>query len=102
MAAVREVGVEATMLRVDGYTDDKGDDGYNRTLSRRRAVSVLKALKKQVTRPAAHVRCVGDVTGASVEAFVVVARLVRWRKMRVVRTPAITAAASSAQEAFFR
>lgn len=41
---------KATTIKIDGYTDSKGSDGYNQKLSERRAASVLTALKKLVTR----------------------------------------------------
>ena len=37
-------------IKVDGYTDNTGNDAINNPLSRRRAESVAKALKKLVTR----------------------------------------------------
>lgn len=40
----------ASTIKVDGYTDNSGNDTINEPLSRRRAESVAKALKKLVTR----------------------------------------------------
>ena len=40
----------SSTIKVDGYTDNTGNDSINNPLSRRRAEAVAKALKKLVTR----------------------------------------------------
>ncbi len=47
-------------VRVDGYTDSKGADGYNRRLSRRRADAVARALRQHLRGPAPSLRAVGQ------------------------------------------
>lgn len=42
---------KATVIKVDGYTDNTGDDAINNPLSRRRAEAVAAELKALVTRP---------------------------------------------------
>lgn len=41
---------KTTTIKVDGYTDNSGNDAINNPLSRRRAAAVAAALKKLVTR----------------------------------------------------
>jgi outer membrane protein OmpA-like peptidoglycan-associated protein len=41
----------ATVVAIDGYTDDTGDDAVNVPLSERRAAAVQRALKPLVTKP---------------------------------------------------
>lgn len=41
---------KTTTIKVDGYTDDSGNDAINNPLSRNRAEAVARALKKLVTR----------------------------------------------------
>jgi len=46
-------------VRVDGYTDSKGSDGYNRRLSRSRADAVARALRQRLRASAPSLRAVG-------------------------------------------
>lgn len=41
---------KGTLVKIDGYTDDSGDDAVNQPLSERRAQAVVGAFKKMVTR----------------------------------------------------
>ena len=40
-----------TMIRVEGYTDSKGSEAYNQTLSEKRAMAVKNALTQQGVNP---------------------------------------------------
>lgn len=45
---IRENGADGT-IHVDGHTDDRGGDGYNRSLSHRRAVAVKDELARMLS-----------------------------------------------------
>ena len=47
-------------VRVEGYTDSKGSDGYNRRLSRSRAGAVTRALRQRLRASAPSLRAVGN------------------------------------------
>lgn len=56
-AAIHE-NPQLTLIRVEGHTDNQGDDSYNLQLSQRRAESVVRALLERGVDPA-RVRGVG-------------------------------------------
>ena len=47
VAAVIKSHPEITLMRVEGHTDDRGNDAKNQTLSEKRAESVVKYLVKK-------------------------------------------------------
>ncbi|KZZ11845.1 hypothetical protein A3749_07875 [Oleiphilus sp. HI0078] len=50
---------EKTVVTVEGHSDDRGNDAYNKALSQRRADSVSKVLTDKFGLPAARVKSVG-------------------------------------------
>jgi len=52
--------LNATTVRVNGYTDSKGSAAYNKNLSKRRADAVLAALKQRLAALKGSVRANGE------------------------------------------
>lgn len=50
---------KATVVKIDGYTDDSGNDAINIPLSKHRAQAVQKALKSLVTKPGITFKAAG-------------------------------------------
>ena len=59
-AAARLTELNATTVRVNGYTDSKGSAAYNKNLSKRRADAVLAALKQRLAALKGSVRANGE------------------------------------------
>ncbi|MFI0412350.1 OmpA family protein [Actinomadura sp. 3N508] len=59
VAAQINASKAATVVTIDGYTDDTGNDAINVPLSQRRAQAVQKALAPMVTKPGITYRAAG-------------------------------------------
>ena len=59
-AAKRLTELNATAVRVSGYTDSKGSAAYNKGLSKRRADAVLAALKGRLPSLTGTIRAYGE------------------------------------------
>jgi outer membrane protein OmpA-like peptidoglycan-associated protein len=59
VAAQINASRSATVVTIDGYTDNTGDDAINIPLSRRRAQSVQRALAPMITKPGITYRAAG-------------------------------------------
>lgn len=57
--AMSTVGMYTSVIEIAGHTDNRGTDGYNLTLSRRRAKSVVNYLVKNFNIPRDRLRAVG-------------------------------------------
>ena len=59
-AAARSTELQATTVRVSGYTDSKGTAAYNRALSQRRAKAVLAGLERRLDGLKGVVKAYGE------------------------------------------
>lgn len=59
-AAARLTELNATTVRVNGYTDNKGSASYNKGLSKRRAEAVLAALQQRLAGLKGSIRAYGE------------------------------------------
>jgi len=59
-AATRLAELNATTVRVNGYTDSKGSAAYNKGLAKRRADAVLTALKQRIDALNGVIRAYGE------------------------------------------
>lgn len=59
-AAARLTELNATTVRVNGYTDSKGSAKYNKGLSKRRSDAVLAALKNRIAGLKGVIRAYGE------------------------------------------
>lgn len=59
-AAARVTELQATTVRVSGYTDSKGTAAYNRALSQRRAKAVLAGLEQRLDGLTGVIKAYGE------------------------------------------
>lgn len=59
-AAARSTELQATTVRVSGYTDSKGTAAYNKALSQRRAKAVLAGLERRLDGLKGVVKAYGE------------------------------------------